>query len=964
MKYLSTCFVMALALTGCSNGGSSSDGANNSPGPNAPLSPINYAGKSDAATLTPESAGAFFRYLLSDEATTAIANSSTLARLLNSPMSTPLVLSANAIRETIKQSLPRTKSQARAINVADSLPCPQEGEMSIAGSVDEATGTGDVVLTYHNCTANNEHLNGAMHLLFQPAAADSLWKEITDVTIAGLTIVNPSGRISVAGHVHILDNNSCASATTENILVRDDQTLDVIRTENLVTAEDICRIDGQPSMTTYQGRIYHSSFGFVDVSTVPNANPNADLLLSGATLILIGAEGESVRVSPATPTAMPTTASWNVEFDAATNAPLKIFTLSNDSVVKGALYDLGDNDQDGLLNAWERIYGLDPNNIADAAQDQDGDGFSNLLEARYATSPVSATEFPATRDLRVNLQGSPKWVAPPAKETLWFDFSALDNASVFSTPQDASIAFTITKSTNVAWSYYNECVLDENNTSRLFCSSTAGYGSVEITAPDTAGEDFWVQVSLTSAILDPDLNNNVTTLKATSVDRHSDMHAYIRVASPVAVGATGQLYVYANVSANSDTALDTIVRFALPNGVVFDGLIGRLPGQYADEKFSCTGIQVVSCLIGKLAALDSINLAASVHGEIAGEFTISVDISSAGIDDHPEDNTSASTLSVGLDTTAPQAIVDAAAPGAVISMPAGFYVGDLDFHGKSLQLDGGVNQTRLSGRIVMADDSSMTHFMFATGTTVLVNQNARIEDNIFEDGAQLTSRVVNLLQNGFEDIVVSGIAVRRNTFRGAICDPVTLTTHSAIVENNIFADDSVTGCEYLVAIMSPSQSQGSTFERVVVQNNTFVRGLRGVYLYGTTFDPLLLDVKNNIFVDVYYGIDVWPRGAPLVTISHNLYYLNPSLLHVGGNAESVEEIVADPQFVDSASGDYRLQATSPAIDAGLGTNAPADDFTRHARPVDGNNDARSRWILGLMNSYRRTKLMARTPGRS
>lgn len=46
-----------------------------------------------------------------------------------------------------------------------------------------------------------------------------------------------------------------------------------------------------------------------------------------------------------------------------------------------------DDDADGMPNEWEELHELDPNNPADAAQDPDGDGLTNLQEFRLGTNP-------------------------------------------------------------------------------------------------------------------------------------------------------------------------------------------------------------------------------------------------------------------------------------------------------------------------------------------------------------------------------------------------------------------------------------------------------------------------------------------------------------------------------------------------------------------------------------------------
>jgi hypothetical protein len=52
-----------------------------------------------------------------------------------------------------------------------------------------------------------------------------------------------------------------------------------------------------------------------------------------------------------------------------------------------------DDDNDGMPDIWEIEYGLDPLN-ADDGQDVDGDGFTNLVEYLYQTSPTDNSSIP------------------------------------------------------------------------------------------------------------------------------------------------------------------------------------------------------------------------------------------------------------------------------------------------------------------------------------------------------------------------------------------------------------------------------------------------------------------------------------------------------------------------------------------------------------------------------------------
>ena len=53
-----------------------------------------------------------------------------------------------------------------------------------------------------------------------------------------------------------------------------------------------------------------------------------------------------------------------------------------------------DNDNDGMVDAWEVKYGLDPYDASDAVADNDGDTFYNFEEYNYETDPLDPDSHP------------------------------------------------------------------------------------------------------------------------------------------------------------------------------------------------------------------------------------------------------------------------------------------------------------------------------------------------------------------------------------------------------------------------------------------------------------------------------------------------------------------------------------------------------------------------------------------
>ena len=67
---------------------------------------------------------------------------------------------------------------------------------------------------------------------------------------------------------------------------------------------------------------------------------------------------------------------------------------------------------------------------------------------------------------------------------------------------------------------------------------------------------------------------------------------------------------------------------------------------------------------------------------------------------------------------------------------------------------------------------------------------------------------------------------------------------------------------------------------------------------------------------------------------------------VQGGYAGIGNLNIDPQFVNAASDDLRLNYGSPAIDAGTNTGCPATDLDNLSRPNDGNGDGTATCDLG------------------
>jgi len=138
---------------------------------------------------------------------------------------------------------------------------------------------------------------------------------------------------------------------------------------------------------------------------------------------------------------------------------------------------------------------------------------------------------------------------------------------------------------------------------------------------------------------------------------------------------------------------------------------------------------------------------------------------------------------------------------------------------------------------------------------------------------------------------------------------------------------------------------------VVIANNTIVGNSAPPSLLGhfgggvaMTLYTNGLILANNLIASNSSGIWRYPYLSYQPVLQNNC--LNNSNANYVNLSAGANDIVADPQLVNRAAGDYHLNTSSPCIDAGSSNSAPVLDFDGVARPLDGRNQGVATWDIG------------------
>lgn len=216
-----------------------------------------------------------------------------------------------------------------------------------------------------------------------------------------------------------------------------------------------------------------------------------------------------------------------------------------------------------------------------------------------------------------------------------------------------------------------------------------------------------------------------------------------------------------------------------------------------------------------------------------------------------------------------------------------------------------------------------------TGAISAHGDNILIDSNIFTTNGRLTHSPPHGSDYNLDhDIYVDGA--------------------NLVIQNNLFYGDHPSGWNVqLPGFDLPGYPGKYNSHNVKIINNTFAGGYNpakqgNIILWGQQDNTI---VNNNIFAaaSVGVGINCYSSGGGAAAANNNLIASGMALYNTSGTyggcnaAGNIALAVTgtatgNPLFTNPNANDFTLQSGSPAINAGLATNAPAYDYAGITRP--------------------------------
>jgi len=374
--------IFVVSLVGCSGGGGGGGGGGTA-------GPLQYAGNSNAASVT-ESNAALFAAAATNSADTAEITGavSGVAPGSGSQSGEGIIDVGRRIAHTVRtlSAKPRDgRPTAAAFDQTFGCDNNPAGTVRIFGDADPVTGVGTFNFTFSNCLSAGEALNGTLTLTVSRTIVGPAPNDIfpTDFVISfGRLSLRGSVNLDSGGAIHVIvDVPTNKETISQSLIALNLDTGRMTKSEaTFVDTYDNVR-NVNPTLLTHSinGRVFDSTHGFVTIETPPGAELRFTTpdqrFPSGGEVILTGANNRRIQVVPNSP------ARVTLGLDLDGNGVFRLVRLGWTDLTGPIGSDLRDTDGDGMHNSWETAFvGAVSANMPDAGANPDNDEFINSAE--------------------------------------------------------------------------------------------------------------------------------------------------------------------------------------------------------------------------------------------------------------------------------------------------------------------------------------------------------------------------------------------------------------------------------------------------------------------------------------------------------------------------------------------------------------------------------------------------------